>query len=329
MHETFKEIVSEISVRKVEMKMKSKPRLNLFENESDSLFSINSFVNAGDYWNHLNAIASRAKNQVESDIQRCKDMLSSLDFLETLHSELRDIRNSHLPENTEILLSSVKAEGLIKYRFDGSQFDTLKKKTLHFIELQKTVIVALEDYLLRKIRSTQSRFRLMQTASVSTIPPPTFPVRGALDTAEEPAIQQLLWNRSDTDLLELVTALYESGAIRPSSGKLTKRELQQALEKVYFWSFVGFASVYGIVTMVSIWMSNSLSLALFPLFLGSTVFMVGGISKHYPSVILGGLSMLLAILTLTSDLESQYGFAAMSSVVSAIIPGLLMRKADV
>lgn len=137
MHETFKEIVSEISVRKVEMKMKSKPRLNLFENESDSLFSINSFVNAGDYWNHLNAIASRAKNQVESDIQRCKDMLSSLDFLETLHSELRDIRSSHLPENTEILLSSVKAEGLIKYRFDGSQFDTLKKKHCTSLSFKK------------------------------------------------------------------------------------------------------------------------------------------------------------------------------------------------
>ena len=102
-----------------------------------------------------------------------------------------------------------------------------------------------------------------------------------------------------------------------------------SLEKVYFWSFVGFASVYGIVTVVSIWMSNSLSLALYPLFLGSTVFMVGGISKHYPSVILGGLSMLLALMTLTNDLECQYGFAAMSSVISAIIPGLLMRKADV
>ena len=126
--------------------------------------------------------------------------------------------------------------------------------------------------------------------------------------------------------------VFPLGGILSGINKRRDDELETSvgpLEKVYFWSFVGFASVYGIVTVVSIWMSNSLSLALFPLFLGYTVFMVGGISKHYPSVILGGLSMLLALMTLTSDLELQYGFAAMSAVISAIIPGLLMRKADV
>jgi hypothetical protein len=46
-------------------------------------------------------------------------------------------------------------------------------------------------------------------------------------------IQRLLWNRSDTDLLELVTALYESNAVKTDSGKFTKKELQSALE----WMF--------------------------------------------------------------------------------------------
>lgn len=44
MHEIFNEVVKEISVRKVEMKIKSKSRLNLFENENYTLFSINSFT---------------------------------------------------------------------------------------------------------------------------------------------------------------------------------------------------------------------------------------------------------------------------------------------
>ena len=67
MQETFKEIVSEISVRKVEMKSKSKPRLNLFENETDSLFTINSFAYASDYWQHLNAITARIKLRIEAE----------------------------------------------------------------------------------------------------------------------------------------------------------------------------------------------------------------------------------------------------------------------
>ena len=128
MQETFKEIVSEISVRKVEMKSKSKPRLNLFENETDSLFTINSFARASDYWQHLNSITTRIKLLIEAENERFTDLLASLDFLENLHSNLRDIKSSYLPENNEIILGSLMAEGMIKYRFDISHVDTLKKK---------------------------------------------------------------------------------------------------------------------------------------------------------------------------------------------------------
>ena len=128
MQETFKEIVSEISVRKVEMKSKSKPRLNLFENETDALFSINSFTSASEYWQHLNSITARIKLRIEAENERFQDLIGSLVFLENLHSDLRDIKSSYLPENNEIILGSIKAEGLIKYRFDNSHVETLKKK---------------------------------------------------------------------------------------------------------------------------------------------------------------------------------------------------------
>jgi hypothetical protein len=104
------------------------------------------------------------------------------------------------------------------------------------------VIVALEDYIIRKIRSTQNRYRLLQSASVSSIPPPGRTVVGALVTAEEPTVLQLQWNRSDTDLLELVTALYESNAIRSLSGKFTKKELQSVFERLFSHSIKGAGS---------------------------------------------------------------------------------------
>lgn len=104
------------------------------------------------------------------------------------------------------------------------------------------MIVALEDYIIRKIRSTQNRYRLLQSGSVSSIPPPVRPVVGALVTAEEPTVQQLQWNRSDTDLLELVTALYESNAIRSVSGKFTKKELQSVFERLFSHSIKGAGS---------------------------------------------------------------------------------------
>lgn len=46
MHKIFSEVEREISVRKVEMKIKSKSRVNHFENELDSLTIITSLVAA-------------------------------------------------------------------------------------------------------------------------------------------------------------------------------------------------------------------------------------------------------------------------------------------
>jgi hypothetical protein len=40
MHEIFDEVVREISVRRVEMKMKAKFRVNLFQNENESAFEL-------------------------------------------------------------------------------------------------------------------------------------------------------------------------------------------------------------------------------------------------------------------------------------------------
>jgi hypothetical protein len=131
MRETFREIESEISVRKVELRIKSKTRFNLFENEHDNLFSINSFVNAGDYWKHLIGISQKAKQKIEDDARLCQDMMSCLDVLQGHHDYLQDIRNSYLPENAEMILGAIQVDGLIKFRFDSGHSDILKKK--HFI----------------------------------------------------------------------------------------------------------------------------------------------------------------------------------------------------
>jgi hypothetical protein len=67
MHEIFDEVVREISVRRVEMKMKAKFRVNLFQNENASLFSINSYVNASDHRLHLSQVLSWVLRRVEVD----------------------------------------------------------------------------------------------------------------------------------------------------------------------------------------------------------------------------------------------------------------------
>jgi hypothetical protein len=141
MHQVFSEVVKEISVRKVEMKIKSKSRLNPFENENSTLISINSFIHPYDYWVHLNQISSRVKEQVEADYSKYPNTLDSLDFLEFLYSDLRDIRSAYLPEDQELILDSVQVEGLLKYRSDIKLLDVLKKKCYTFSRFKKCLFL--------------------------------------------------------------------------------------------------------------------------------------------------------------------------------------------
>jgi hypothetical protein len=101
------------------------------------------------------------------------------------------------------------------------------------------------------------------------------------------------------------------------------------LEKVYFFAFTSFAMVYGILSIASTYLSYSFSIMLFPLIIGSTVYIVGGISKHKPSIIGGVFSMLISILSILSIIEIQYLIAAFSCITACIIPGITMKKSNV
>ena len=100
-------------------------------------------------------------------------------------------------------------------------------------------------------------------------------------------------------------------------------------EKIYFWGFTGFAMLYGIVFSVSIFSLSNLAIVLYPALLGVTVYTVGGITKHWPSVYGGILGLVFTLISMRSDLEFQYLCASLASIFCCLIPGILMRKSNV
>lgn len=100
-------------------------------------------------------------------------------------------------------------------------------------------------------------------------------------------------------------------------------------ENVYLFGFAGFAIAYGIIFMTSIYPNPVLPVILFPLLLGFTVFVVGGITKHKVSVVCGILGMVCTGISLNVSLEMQYLIAAVASVIVCVIPGLLMKNKNV
>lgn len=101
------------------------------------------------------------------------------------------------------------------------------------------------------------------------------------------------------------------------------------LEKVYLFAFTGFAFMYGILTFASSYLSSSIAIMFFPLIIGSTVYIVGGISRHRISMIGGILSMLLTVISILSIIEIQYLIASLACISTCIIPGITMRKSNV
>ncbi len=101
------------------------------------------------------------------------------------------------------------------------------------------------------------------------------------------------------------------------------------LEKVYFFAFTGFACMYAVLTFASTYLSSPLAIILFPLMIGSTVYVVGGISKHKISIVCGVISMCLSVVSILSVIEIQFLMAALACISACIIPGITMRKSNV
>lgn len=100
-------------------------------------------------------------------------------------------------------------------------------------------------------------------------------------------------------------------------------------ERVYLYAFIGFAMSYGIVYIYSSFNTMNIAVTLFPLIIGTTVFTVGGITKHRPSVIGGVVGILLSGISIFSTTEYQYLCASLAALISNVIPGLLMKNKHV
>lgn len=106
-------------------------------------------------------------------------------------------------------------------------------------------------------------------------------------------------------------------------------KMSSLYEKVYLFAFSGFALAYGVIFIVSAPLRSFLHIALFPLLLGLAVFVPGGITKHKPSIIAGVIGIICTGISLNVSLEIKYLLAALSSFITCVVPGYLMKNKNV
>jgi hypothetical protein len=126
--------------------------------------------------------------------------------------------------------------------------------------------------------------------------------------------------------------LFPIGGIASAFNKNNDQKKETAIshyERVYFFAFTSFAMSYGLATIASFYLNKNISLVLFPMLLGITVYLVGGITKHKASILGGLCGVVLSVFSIFSSIELQYLFAAIASLSSSFIPGILMKNKHV
>ncbi len=103
-------------------------------------------------------------------------------------------------------------------------------------------------------------------------------------------------------------------------------KLVTKIEKVYAFGFIGLAICYAVLGFVEIKTHVDLKTPLFPLLIGFTVFITGGITDYKLSIIGGAIGMIISFFTLILDAEWQYLLCSMASLVCCVIPGFFMKK---
>lgn len=116
--------------------------------------------------------------------------------------------------------------------------------------------------------------------------------------------------------------------IRSKKDERTEKQLTY-YEKVYLYAFGSFALAYGVIFISSIFQHSNLFVSLFPLLLGMTVFVIGGITKNKISLIGGVLAIVLSGISLNTSIEFQYLLASLASLITCLLPGLVMKNKNV
>lgn len=113
--------------------------------------------------------------------------------------------------------------------------------------------------------------------------------------------------------------------MRKKNDEVKERVVPQ-LESVYFFTYTSFAIALFIIQLYARINQNAVDIQFFPLVLGLTVYVTGGVTKHKPSIFFGLVCVSLCLPALVIKIEYQFLIASTSAIIGSLIPGILMKN---
>lgn len=197
----YDSIVSELKRQDITFQDASLP---LPDDELALSLLFNGFSSSADYLHHLEKGYNRVKQELEQTLNLFSKPLQKIKLLNHCCCSTNNLKNKFNEEtiNGEKILSHFALP-------DFKLPDPIKRRVSGFLAIQLAIIQDIESFVSHQIEFCKL-----------TLQYDILDVGGSVN-----AVSELIWNKSQSDLVELIIALYESNAITTPRGKLTKKDL--------------------------------------------------------------------------------------------------------
>lgn len=189
------------------------------------------------YSPYLNNLRDEVIKEIESNINLRFSKWEILDYLINLEFELKEINKNIVPK-VEYRFTDKRPEGYIELpiRIEAIPDTIYENSNIIIKEISENILP--EDLYLK---FALSRYWELQIPIIERLLK-IIEIRKAIIEKNDDYVKEidslktqptLLWSKSDTDLLELIIALYESGAIQNTTKDITQKEAIQVFSDFF------------------------------------------------------------------------------------------------
>jgi len=218
-------ILGEISKAEVKLgKNTGRVALNLFEYQEVIELSFNGHKSLQAYDHYCESLLQRLKDQIDERLAEVDARQVVVQDINLLVYEVTSQEKRYFPRKCPEDWF-LKLQFQIRHQKEQFRDEVVRESILRYIKLQQRLLERAKELLRHRKSFLKNSSRVVSdTTRRST--PPLVSDHGQVEMFQEPAYKTpLVWNRSSSDLLEVLIAIHRSNAISLTTGPIAQNDL--------------------------------------------------------------------------------------------------------
>ena len=218
-------ILEEISKAEVKLgKNTGRVALNLFEYQEVIELRFNGHKSLQGYDHYCESLLQKLKDQIDERLSKVDAYQVGVQDINILLYEVTSQEKRYFPKKSPEDWF-VKLQFQIRHQKEHMGDENVHQSIYRYLKLQQRLLVRTKQLLRnRNTLLKNTRLAVSETTSLST--QPSVSDNGQVEMFKEPAYKTpLVWNRSSSDLLEVLIAIHRSKAISLTTGPIAQKDL--------------------------------------------------------------------------------------------------------